>query len=117
MDSVPLNRSPAWLIGRAVLALTLFIGFYVLAVGIAGGLLWIPYAELVYLERIDPRIAFVCIGAGGAILWSLRPASIASTRRGRGCTSSSTHGSVRRSSRWRARRARRSRARSTSSPR
>ena len=72
MSPVP-GPSAAFLLGRAVLALALLIGFYVIAVGIAGGLLWIPYAEVMYLERLDIRIAAVCVGAGAAILWSLRP--------------------------------------------
>jgi len=58
---------------RAILALALLVGFYVLALGIAGVLLWIPYAEVVYTNRINPKIALMCIGAGGGILWSLRP--------------------------------------------
>ena len=41
---------------RALLALLLMVGFYVFALAIAGGLLWIPYAEYTYLER-DERPA------------------------------------------------------------
>jgi Zn-dependent protease with chaperone function len=58
---------------RAVLALLLMVGFYAFAVGISAALLWIPYAEIVYLKRIDPKIAAVCVGAAGTILWALVP--------------------------------------------
>ncbi|HKV98932.1 MAG TPA: M48 family metallopeptidase [Vicinamibacterales bacterium] len=67
------GRSARSVVARAALALVLLAGFYVLAVGLAGGLLWIPYAEFMYLHRVDPRIAAACVGAAGAILWSLRP--------------------------------------------
>src|SRR5262245_32696047 len=65
---------------RAILALSLMIGFYAFACTVAAGLLLIPYAEFVYANRflrISPRlflsIAAVCIGAAGSILWSLVP--------------------------------------------
>jgi heat shock protein HtpX len=35
--------------------------------------LWIPYAEVTYLNRLDLRIAAVCIGAALTILWALVP--------------------------------------------
>src|SRR5687768_16965291 len=58
---------------RAVMALILMVGFYAFALAIAGGLLWIPYASYVYLERIDGRIALFCIIGAGTILWALVP--------------------------------------------
>jgi cytochrome c biogenesis protein CcdA len=36
-------------------------GFYLLALGIASGLLWIPCAELVYAHRITPKLAIICL--------------------------------------------------------
>ncbi|MBO0764163.1 MAG: M48 family metallopeptidase [Hyphomicrobiaceae bacterium] len=63
----------SFVFGRAVLAVALLIGFYALALGIALGLFWVPYAELVYGHRITPKLAFVCIVGGGAILWSVLP--------------------------------------------
>jgi len=66
------NRS-GWLARRAVLALALMVGFYVLGIAIAAGLLWIPYAEATYANRIDPRIALACVVAAGTILWALVP--------------------------------------------
>ena len=66
-------NSKSWLFRRALLAIALMIGFYVLAFGIAFGLLWIPYAEWVYLERIHPKIALMCVAAAGAVLWAIVP--------------------------------------------
>jgi hypothetical protein len=50
-------NNTAWLARRALLAIALMVGFYVLALAIAFGLLWIPYAEWSYTERIHPKIA------------------------------------------------------------
>jgi heat shock protein HtpX len=61
------------LTGRALVAVGLMIGFYVLALGIGLGLLWIPYAEWVYADRVHPKLAFGCIVAGGMVLWSIIP--------------------------------------------
>lgn len=63
----------SFIIGRAVLALVLMVGFYLLAIGIASGLLWIPYAELVYAHRVTPKLAIICIIGGLVILWSVLP--------------------------------------------
>ncbi len=63
----------SFIIGRAILAVVLMVGFYLLALGIAAGLLWIPYAELVYAHRITPKLAIICIIGGVAILWSILP--------------------------------------------
>jgi heat shock protein HtpX len=63
----------SFIISRAVLAVVLMIGFYLLALGIAFGLLWIPYAELVYANHFTPKIFIICIVAGMAILWSVLP--------------------------------------------
>ena len=59
--------------GRAALAIVLMFGFYALAVGVAVGLFYIPYAELRYFERVDFRLALFCIVGGGLILWSIIP--------------------------------------------
>jgi Zn-dependent protease with chaperone function len=63
----------AWLAQRAMLAIALMVGFYLLALAIAIGLLWIPYAEWVYADRIHPKIALFCIGSAGALLWAVIP--------------------------------------------
>jgi Zn-dependent protease with chaperone function len=56
-----------------MLALVLMIGFYALALLIAGALFWIPYAEFVYAHHITAKLAVICIIAGGTILWSVLP--------------------------------------------
>lgn len=58
---------------RALIAVVLMIGFYVLALGMAGILFWIPYVEFVHGERVHGRLALFCVFAGGAILWSIVP--------------------------------------------
>src|SRR5882724_7141460 len=57
---------------RAIVAILLMLGFYLLALGLAAGLIWIPYADWVYANRVD-RIAIICIIGAGAILWSILP--------------------------------------------
>ena len=49
------------------------IGFYVLAIALAGALVYIPYAEWVYAHRIHYKVAIGCIGAAAVILWSIFP--------------------------------------------
>ena len=58
---------------RAVMALFLMVGFYGFSLAIAGGLLWIPYAEYTYLDRVDGRLALFCVIGAGTILWALVP--------------------------------------------
>ena len=58
---------------RALLAVILMIGFYLLAIAIAAGLLYVPYAEVVYAHRITPKLFLICILAALAILWSILP--------------------------------------------
>src|SRR5688500_7251132 len=58
---------------RALMALRLMVGFYAFALAIAGGLLWVPYASYVYLDRVDGRLALFCIIGAGTILWALVP--------------------------------------------
>jgi hypothetical protein len=75
-----LSRSRA---ARAVLAIVLMIGYYALALAVSAALIWIPYAEFRYLERVDFRI--------GIAVWQARQPSsgpscrdlIASKNRGR----------------------------------
>jgi Zn-dependent protease with chaperone function len=61
------------LAGRAALAVALFIGFYLLAVLVAGVLVFIPYAEWTVAHRLHIQLAFGCLVAAGVILWSLVP--------------------------------------------
>ena len=55
------------------MALLLMIGFYAFSLAIAGGLLWIPYASYVYLDRIDGRLVLFCVIGAATILWALIP--------------------------------------------
>ncbi|WP_437611278.1 M48 family metallopeptidase [Sorangium sp. So ce834] len=60
-----LAHRAAWLLGMAV-------GFYLLAAGIALGLLWVPYAQSEYGDGIEPS-GFLC-GAGALwVAWGLVP--------------------------------------------
>ena len=58
---------------RAVLALLLMVGFYVFALAIAGGLLWVLYAEFTYMDRMDGRLTAFCVFGAVTILWALIP--------------------------------------------
>jgi len=62
-----------WMVARAVMAIALMAGFYLFTLAIVAGLLWIPYAEWLYIGRVHVKIAGVCIGAGCAILWAVMP--------------------------------------------
>ncbi len=58
-----------WMTVRAVIALLLMIGFYVVALGIAGFLLYLPYAEVAYAHRIHFKLVVFCL-IGAAIIVS-----------------------------------------------
>ena len=62
-------RSSPSLAGRAVLAVVLMLGFYVLALAIAGALIYLPYAEWRYAGRLHIKLAFFCVLGAGTILW------------------------------------------------
>jgi Zn-dependent protease with chaperone function len=51
----------------------MFFGFYLLALGIAAGLLYIPYAEVRYSDHITARLDLFCIVAAGIIVWNILP--------------------------------------------
>ncbi|MGE5530150.1 MAG: M48 family metallopeptidase [Patescibacteria group bacterium] len=61
------------LAARAFLVLLLVSGFYLLALGLAGLLLYIPYAQYVYAGRIHARSALLCAAGALTILWSIIP--------------------------------------------
>lgn len=64
------------LAGRAVLAVLLTIGFYVLAIGLVIVLLAIPYIEWTSVHWLNIRIIRItlfCLGGAGAILFSIVP--------------------------------------------
>ncbi len=60
---------------RAFVALAFLVGFYVLAVAVAGGLLWFAYAVGTALDlgAAKAKIIFACVAGAATILWSLRP--------------------------------------------
>jgi heat shock protein HtpX len=57
----------------AALRLLLTVGFYTLAIGISGALLWIPYLAVIDLGRIHPNLALACLVAAGGVLWAIVP--------------------------------------------
>jgi Zn-dependent protease with chaperone function len=61
------------LFGRALLALLLTVGFYGLALGIAFGLLYLIYLEVVVLNRINVRFTIFALIGAVVILWSILP--------------------------------------------
>jgi len=63
----------AWLARRAALALLLMVSFYALALGIAAALLWIPYEAYSHDVRLPAKLALICVGLAGTILWSILP--------------------------------------------
>ncbi len=69
-----MSRAPS-LAGRAVAAVLLMIGFYLLAFAIAGALLWVVYAEVALAHRVNLRLTLVCVAGAGIILWSVLPRS------------------------------------------
>jgi heat shock protein HtpX len=71
-----MSRSPS-LVGRALLALILMIGFYLLALAMAGGFLYLLYVEWRILDRTHPMLGFLltllCGLGAGVIVWSIVP--------------------------------------------
>lgn len=61
------------LAARAVLAVVLMVGFYVLAIGLALGLFAIPVLEVKLAHRIHPKLAIACVIGGLGILISVVP--------------------------------------------
>src|SRR5215467_4211225 len=68
-----MDRGKMSLKTRALVALALMIGFYLLALAVALGLLWVPYAEWKYLDRISGRLAIACLIGALVVLWSILP--------------------------------------------
>lgn len=57
---------------RALLALLLWTGFWVLGLTLAGALFWIPVAQSLYQGDVSAAGWLAGLG-GGAVLWALRP--------------------------------------------
>ena len=60
------------LISRALTAIVLMISFYVLALGLSGGLLWVAYANATS-EHVQGRFILFCVLAAGSVLWAIAP--------------------------------------------
>ena len=67
-----MTASPS-LAARAAAAVSLMIGFYLLALGMAALLLGIPLAEYHWANRLDLRIAVFCVLGAVAILRAIVP--------------------------------------------
>src|SRR5262249_43968331 len=67
------NRTIEISMQRVIAAIALMIGFYVLALGIAFGLLFAVYAELAWSEQVSIRLTISAVIAAGLILWSILP--------------------------------------------
>ncbi|NOY28330.1 MAG: M48 family metalloprotease [Oligoflexia bacterium] len=61
------------LTSRALLAVALFLGFYLLALAMAGTLLALPLAEVEFAGRLHIKLAILCVVAALLILWSILP--------------------------------------------
>jgi heat shock protein HtpX len=58
---------------RAALAVALLVGFYLFALSVAGGLLWVPVALWEEADRVNLRIALICLVGAFAILRGIIP--------------------------------------------
>ena len=91
------HKSPS-LAGRAALAVMLTVGFYGLALFLAGLLLFAIYAEVRWVQRINVRFTFLCLAGAVTILWSIFPRPRTTSKRlARAWNRKSTRGSLRRS--------------------
>jgi Zn-dependent protease with chaperone function len=61
------------LTARAALAVALFVGFYVLALGIAALLVYLPYLEYSAAHTVHLKILLFCLIGAGMIVWSIFP--------------------------------------------
>ena len=58
---------------RALVSLALLVGFYLLAIGVALFLIWVPYGSAVYINIISLKLDLFCLIFGPLILWSIIP--------------------------------------------
>ena len=58
---------------RAAVALALLVGFYVIGIGLAGFLAWLPFGVYSFTGRSNLQLSWFCLASAGAILWSFRP--------------------------------------------
>jgi heat shock protein HtpX len=62
-----------WLAGRAALAIVLMVSFYVLALAVASGLLWLAYVDIVRTRHPAARVVAFCIAGAASVLWAILP--------------------------------------------
>jgi heat shock protein HtpX len=76
MQDVPVvavaGRGPSMAL-RAILALALMVGFYALAIAIAGGMLWLCYVIVFYGNHIPIKIILILLFSAGLIIKSILP--------------------------------------------
>lgn len=58
---------------RAAVAVLLAVCFYGLALSLAGGLLWLAWADATMGRRVHPKLILFSVVAAGVILWSVLP--------------------------------------------
>jgi len=63
----------SWLAGRAALAIVLMVSFYVLALAVAGGLLWVAYADVAFTRHPAIRLVMFCVVGALSVLWAIVP--------------------------------------------
>ena len=61
------------LAGQAAIAVALFFGFYVLALALATILIYLPYAEYMYADRLPLHLVLPCLVGAGLILYVVIP--------------------------------------------
>ena len=66
------GNSGKGLAGRGLIAILLFVGYYVLSLLVAAALFFVPYAQTLLHINVA-WLALSCIFAGGLVLWSIVP--------------------------------------------
>ncbi len=67
------RREGGTLAGRALVAVGLLIVFYALALGVAGGLLYVVYLMVTVAHRFNLKLVVILVVGAGAILWGILP--------------------------------------------
>ena len=63
----------SWLAGRALMAIGLMVSFYVLALGVSFGLLWLAYIDLTRTRHPAFRLIAFCVVGAVSVLWAILP--------------------------------------------
>src|SRR4029079_17606059 len=63
----------SWLAGRAALGIVLMASFYVLALAVAGGLLWVPSSDAEFTRHPAIRVVMFCVVGALSVLWAIVP--------------------------------------------